>query len=84
MGLSVWRETSKKLTVYRVCYTPIETLFRFAAVDRLTLFLNMHQILNLVITVKTQLWDTSIEGTLLGPQFPAQNPRIIYEIILLY
>ena len=27
MGLSVWRETSKKLTVYRVCYTPIETLF---------------------------------------------------------
>ena len=26
MGLSVWRETSKKLTVYRVCYTPIETL----------------------------------------------------------
>ena len=25
MGLSVWRETSKKLTVYRVCYTPIET-----------------------------------------------------------
>ena len=28
MGLSVWRETSKKLTVYRVCYTPIETLLR--------------------------------------------------------
>ena len=28
MGLSVWRETSKKLTVYRVCYTPIETLFQ--------------------------------------------------------
>ena len=27
MGLSVWRETSKKLTVYRVCYTPIETLY---------------------------------------------------------
>ena len=27
MGLSVWRETFKKLTVYRVCYTPIETLF---------------------------------------------------------
>ena len=27
MGLSVWRETSKKKTVYRVCYTPIETLF---------------------------------------------------------
>ena len=26
MGLSVWRETSKKLTVYRVCHTPIETL----------------------------------------------------------
>ena len=26
MGLSVWRETSKKLPVYRVCYTPIETL----------------------------------------------------------
>ena len=26
MGLSVWRETSKKLTVYRVCYTPIKTL----------------------------------------------------------
>ena len=26
MGLSVWRETSKKLTVYRVCYTRIETL----------------------------------------------------------
>ena len=26
MGLSVWRKTSKKLTVYRVCYTPIETL----------------------------------------------------------
>ena len=26
MGLSVWRETSKQLTVYRVCYTPIETL----------------------------------------------------------
>ena len=26
MGLSVWRETSKTLTVYRVCYTPIETL----------------------------------------------------------
>ena len=26
MKLSVWRETSKKLTVYRVCYTPIETL----------------------------------------------------------
>ena len=26
MGLSVWRETSKKLTVYRVCYTPIETM----------------------------------------------------------
>ena len=26
MGLSVWRETSKKLTVYRVCYTLIETL----------------------------------------------------------
>ena len=26
MGLSVWRETSKKLTVYRVCYTPIATL----------------------------------------------------------
>ena len=29
MGLSVWRETSKKLTVYRVCYTPIETLLYF-------------------------------------------------------
>ena len=28
MGLSVWRETSKKLTVYRVCYTPIETLLK--------------------------------------------------------
>ena len=28
MGLSVWRETSKKLTVYRVCYTPIETLLQ--------------------------------------------------------
>ena len=28
MGLSVWRETSKKLTVYRVCYTPIETLMK--------------------------------------------------------
>ena len=26
MGLSVRRETSKKLTVYRVCYTAIETL----------------------------------------------------------
>ena len=30
MGLSVWRETSKKLTVYRVCYTPIETLFTYS------------------------------------------------------
>ena len=29
MGLSVWRETSKKLTVYRVCYTPIETLYQW-------------------------------------------------------
>ena len=29
MGLSVWRETSKKLTVYRVCYTPIETLRKY-------------------------------------------------------
>ena len=28
MGLSVWRETSKKLTVYRVCYTPFETLLK--------------------------------------------------------
>ena len=31
MGLSVWRETSKKLTVYRVCYTPIETLIKRTA-----------------------------------------------------
>ena len=28
MGLGVWRETSKKLTVYRVCYTPMETLLQ--------------------------------------------------------
>ena len=31
MGLSVWRETSKKLTLYRVCYTPIETLIYMLA-----------------------------------------------------
>ena len=34
MGLSVWRETSKKLTVYRVCYTPIETL-KYALLTKL-------------------------------------------------
>ena len=33
MGLSVWRETSKKLTVYRVCYTPIETLTKLYYAD---------------------------------------------------
>ena len=32
MGLSVWRETSKKLTVYRVCYTPIEALIQMLGV----------------------------------------------------
>ena len=39
MGLSVWRETSKKLTVYRVCYTPIETLVSWRAVSKLVSFL---------------------------------------------
>ena len=36
MGLSVWRETSKKLTVYRVCYTPIETLIKLFPVKSLS------------------------------------------------
>ena len=35
MGLSVWRETSKNLTVYRVCYTPIETLIYLSILRKL-------------------------------------------------
>ena len=38
MGLSVWRETSKKLTVYRVCYTPIETLIK------LSMYVGLHDV----------------------------------------
>ena len=38
MGLSVWRETSKKLTVYRVCYTPIETLLIAPVVSNIRTF----------------------------------------------
>ena len=45
MGLSVWRETSKKLTVYRVCYTPIETLVKVLLHFALTTLLHFATIL---------------------------------------
>ena len=45
MGLSVWRETSKKLTVYRVCYTPIETLQEGIYALRF-LVISLHKVVN--------------------------------------
>ena len=49
MGLSVWRETSKKLTVYRVCYTPIETLYKFRYLPKIILKTNKCRVVNFTI-----------------------------------
>ena len=75
MGLSVWRETSKKLTVcrelfeeklsvhreiakfltvYRVCYTPIETLMHL---PDFTLSVSLHHLAASLIVLTRDIYD---------------------------
>ena len=64
MGLSVWRETSKKLivcrefeeklSVYRVCYTPIETLMHL---PDFTLSVSLHHLALSLIVLTRDIYD---------------------------